>query len=465
MEERKPSILDRVKAALASVLTRFHAVDRPEEPTASDRQPEDPSTDASAPDSLSSVPWLTPTQREILEQMRRGTTTERRIVERAHILLSFDTLRSKKGVARHLDCDIKTVRKWHARWAEVRGLLGPLESDAVPRSAYRRVLEDALQDAPRSGAPLTFTAEQVTQIVAMACEVLDDSDGPVSHWTHGHLASEAVARQIVPSISAASVGRFLGEAEIKPHLTTIWLNSPDRDTAAFTDAAQAVCDVYHQALELHQQGEHVCSTDEKPGIQVLERDHPTHPAQPGGHQPTERQEHGYDRHGTLCLIANFEVATGKVLSPTLGPTRTETDFVAHIKQTIATDAQGRWTFVVDQLNTHQSAGLVELVVQECQLEVDLGKKGVRGILKSMATRKAFLSDPTHRIRFIYTPKHASWLNQVEIWFSILVRRLLKRGSFRSLDQLRDRILGFIDFFNTTMAKAFKWTYTGRPLTV
>ena len=138
--------------------------------------------------------------------------------------------------------------------------------------------------------------------------------------------------------------------------------------------------------------------------------------------------------------------------------------MAHITQTISKDPYGRWTFVVDQLNTHQSADLVDLVARECQIEDDLGKKGVRGILQSMATRKAFLSDPSHRIRFVYTPKHASWLNQVEIWFSMLVRRLLTRGSFHSLEHLRERIVKFIDFFNATMAKALKWTYTGRPLT-
>jgi transposase len=133
--------------------------------------------------------------------------------------LSFDTLRSKKGVARTLGLDIKTVRKWYDRWDEVRGVLSPLETDSIPRQAYRRVLEEALRDAPRSGAPLTFTAEQVAQIVAMACEKLDASDGPVSHWTNEHLAAEAVARQIVESISRSSVGRFLREAQIKPHLT------------------------------------------------------------------------------------------------------------------------------------------------------------------------------------------------------------------------------------------------------
>jgi len=464
MSTIKPSIIDRVKTTLQSVFARHrlsgeHAtvpVSAPITPAASE-------SEATGPEC--SLPWLTATQRDILHQMERGSTTEQRLVDRARILLSFDSLQSKRGVAATLSLDIKTVRKWHARWDAVQGLLSPLETDTVPCPAYRRVIEEVLKDAPRPGAPLTFTAEQVTQIVAMACEKLDDSEGPVSHWTHDHLAAEAVERKIVESISATSVGRFLADAAIKPHLTQGWLNSPERDTPEFTDAAQAVCDVYHHALEMHKQGKHVVCTDEKPGIQVLERDHPTHPAEPGGVQPKERREHSYDRHGTLCLIANFEVATGKIVSPTLGPTRTEADFVAHILQTIRSDPEGSWTFVMDQLNTHQSAGLVELVAEECGIEEDLGKKGVQGILKSMSTRKEFLSDATHRIRFVYTPKHASWLNQVEIWFSILVRRLLKRGNFHTMEQLRARILKFIDFFNTTMAKAFKWTYTGRPLTV
>ncbi len=473
MSIMKPSILDRVKAVLQSVLTR-HPLSNDhvgaETPNTASPTPTTPEIiDSPAPPEAEDVAcdpgtlWVTHTQREILQQVARSATVERRISDRARLLVRFDTVRTKKGVARELSCDIHTVRKWCARWEDVRGVLSPLEDTAVPRQAYRRVIEAALNDAPRSGTPLTFTAEQVAQIVAMACERLDDSDGPVSHWTNGHLAAEAVDRQIVTSISPASVGRFLADAAIKPHLIKGWLNSPGRDTTEFTEAAQEVCTLYQDAPMLHAQGEHVLSTDEKSGIQALEREHPTLPAEPDGVQPKERREHSYDRHGTLCLIANFEIATGKVVSPTLGPTRTEEDFVAHIMQTIAADRQGRWTFVVDQLNTHQSAGLVELVARECQLEDDLGKKGSRGILESMKTRKAFLSDSSHRIRFVYTPKHASWLNQVEIWFSILVRRLLKRGNFSSTALLRARILAFIDFFNATMAKVLKWTYTGRPL--
>lgn len=194
----------------------------------------------------------------------------------------------------------------------------------------------------------------------------------------------------------------------------------------------------------------------------MERLHPPLAMRPG---KIERQEFEYERHGTQCLIANLEVATGQVLAPSIGPTRTEEDFAAHIAQTIATDAAAAWIFVVDQLNTHQSAALVRLVAAADALPTDLGVKGKGGILASMASRKAFLEDPSHRIRFVYTPKHSSWLNQVELWFGILARRVLQRGSFTSVEELRQRILAFIEYFNATLAKPFQWTYKGRPLTI
>ena len=177
----------------------------------------------------------------------------------------------------------------------------------------------------------------------------------------------------------------------------------------------------------------------------------------------ELREFEYIRHGTQTLIANFEVAQGRIVAPSIGPTRTEEDFAAHIEQTIATDAEAKWIFIVDQLNTHKSESLVRLVARLCDLDDNLGIKGKCGTLQSMDTRATFLQDPSHRIRFVYTPKHASWLNQIEIWFSILVRRLLKRASFTCVEDLRERILAFIDYFNKTMAKPFKWTYAGRPL--
>ena len=157
------------------------------------------------------------------------------------------------------------------------------------------------------------------------------------------------------------------------------------------------------------------------------------------------------------------MVTGQVISPSIGPTRSEADYVAHIERTITTDPGAGWVFVNDQLDTHRSATLVELVARCCGIEQELGVKGKRGILKSKQTRKHFLEDPSHRIRFVYTPRHCSWLNQVEIWFSILARRLLKRSSFISVEDLRSRVLQFIAYFNSVLAKPFRWTYTGRPL--
>ena len=200
------------------------------------------------------------------------------------------------------------------------------------------------------------------------------------------------------------------------------------------------------------------------GVQALERKHAGLPLQPG---KVERREYEYIRHGTLTFIINFEVATGHIGLVSAGPTQTEQDYLNHIEGTVeAEPGVSKWHFIVDNLNIHQSESLVRYVATQSDIdEATLGVKGKSGILKSKKSRAQFLSQSDHYIVFHYTPKHASWLNQVEIWLSILVRKLLKRGSFTSLEQLEAKVLEFVEYYNQTMAKPFKWTYKGKALAV
>ncbi len=404
---------------------------------------------------------ITERQQEILIKFSRSRTQALRLRQRAAIILLAFEGRRNEEISELVGLSRLHVGKWRHRWAESFDKLVVIEC-VEGMTALRRAIRSVLDDARRSGSPGKFTAEQLTHVVAIACERPEDCGRPITHWTPKELADELQKRKVVDSISSRHVGRLLGDAELKPHRSHYWLNTKEKDAEAFAEQVRTICQCYLAAPRLATEtGAHTVSIDEMTGIQALERIAPTKPTRPG---KVERREFEYERHGTQTLIGNFDIVTGNVLSPTVQATRTEEDFVAHVKRLVESDPKADWILVMDQLNIHQSEGLVRYIAEACGIDEDLGKKGKCEILQSMQTRQAFLSDTSHRIRIVYTPKHTSWMNQIEIWFSILVRRVLKRGNFSSVEDLRWRILDYIEYFNETLAKPFRWTFTGRPLT-
>lgn len=306
----------------------------------------------------------------VLEEFRRSRSVSKCIQQRATVvLLAFEGLLNEE-IAPEVGLNPQQVGVWRQRWREGWETLCVWEC-SEPRRLREGILE-LLQDAPRPGSPAKFTAEQVAQIIALACESPQLSDRPIVRWTHRELRDEILQRKIVESISLAHVGRLLRKAAVQPHRQRMWLNTTEKDPEKFQREVAVVCRTYLDApAKAAERGTHTVSIDEATSLQALERAAPDKPPQPGS---VAKQEFEYIRHGTTTLTAGLNVVTGRIVSPTLEATRTEPEFVEHIARTVALDPQAEWIFVVDGLNTHASEGLVRFVAKSCGLQEDLGKK-------------------------------------------------------------------------------------------
>lgn len=245
---------------------------------------------------------------------------------------------------------------------------------------------------------------------------------------------------------------------MQPHKNEYWLFPKIADWDAFVVRVALICQLILGAISFSIKNRHVVSVDEKTGIQALERIEEKASVSKGGHT---RQEFEYTRHGPTGLIAAYDVAKGDISNYYLNKNRKEKDFLAFIKRTLAQyPKEDDVVIIADQLNTHLSASLVEYIAQIIAYEGDLGVKGREGILKSMVSRKAFLETHSHRVRFIYTPKHCSWLNPVENWFAKLERHVIKNGVFTSVDDLKDKIRTYIKYYNECLVKPLNWKFKG-----
>jgi transposase len=376
---------------------------------------------------------LSQNARTDLQALIRAHSTPQSLGLRARIVLraaDTDTPTNLK-IGRDLGCSNHTVGKWRRRYLAL-GFSG-------------------LQDALRPGRPRTIASPTRVKVISVASELPQEQDRPVTRWTLDEIVATLLEALHTDAISRSSIWRILQDVDLKPHTSEYWLNSHDEH---FDAKAQTICQLYAKALESYKHGRLVICCDEKTGMQVLERKAPTKPAQPGRR---ERREHEYIRHGTRVLINSLAVATGQ-LAWTMGATRKTTDFVVHLKQAYHSlpRMQG-YDWVMDNLNTHWSLDVCRLVARWCQVPFEPHK------LQKGGQRRAFLSDPSHRHVFHFTPKHGSWLNQAELFFGVLHRRFLARGSFPSAKDFERRLERFLQDYNARHAHPYRWTYTGEPL--
>jgi transposase len=350
---------------------------------------------------------LSTEEHQELTRRAHAARTAHREVLRARIVLAAAAGQSNASIARGLGVHVDTVRKWRRRFHQER-LAG-------------------LADRPRSGRPRTFTAVQVAEVKALACELPTDRGLPLARWSCPDLADEAVHRGVVASVSASTVRRWLVADAIKPWQHRSWIFPRDPD---FAVKAGRVLDLYARCLEGRELGEHeyVLSADEKPGIQARERIHTTGSAGPG-RRPL-RVESEYRRHGTLAYFAAYDVHHARVIGR-CAPTTGIAPFTALVAQVMTQEPYAsahRVFWIVDNGASHRGW-----------------------------TAAARLCEQFPNAVMVHTPVHASWLNQVEIYFSVVPRKLLTPDDFPNLDTLAERLATFEVRYNTA-ARPFDWRF-------
>ena len=302
--------------------------------------------------------------------------------------------------------------------------------------------------------------KQIAKIISMASQSPRDFGRPVQDWTGRELADEAKRQNVVPSISVSRVNVFLKLVDLTPQLHKGWCFTTEKDKELFDQQVRQVCDAYLNASALSNTlGTHTVCVDEMTSLQANERRAPSKLPMPG---QIGKRECQYTRHGTLSLTGSWDVVAGQFMESTIAQTRTAEDFASHILKSIQADPTGRWVFVMDNLNTHSGEPIVRALAKLLEIpESTLGdKKKRKGILGSEASRKAFLIDESHRIRFVFLPKHSSWLNQIEMIFGVINRRVMRNGNFTGLKDLENKLQQFIDYFNRTFARPISWKYDG-----
>ena len=403
---------------------------------------------------------ITERQQDVLRQFANARNLAVSLVQRSRIVLLAFEKRSNEQISIEVGLNPDQVGRWRRRWQQAWDKLICVECGGKPHELVDAI-KQVLADLPRSGRPRRIDPEQQAQLFSAACENPEESGRPISHWTAWELAEEMQSRGIIDAITPRWVSELLRRAKIRPHRNKYWLFSKDRRDPDFDARVAIICNAYHEAIPLYQQhGIHTISIDEQTGIQALQRIAKDLLPVPG---QFAKREYEYRRHGTIGLFGNLHVATGKIIAPMLRETRTEEDFLENLNNVVCTDPDATFRLIVDNLNTHASESCVRFVADSCSIQEDLGVKGRRGILTSMKSRAEFLSDPSHRIRFLYLPRHTSWMNQIEIWFGVLRKKVTRLGSFASVETLENKIIDFINYYNETMAHPYRWTYQGRLL--